>query len=61
MAKQKWKILDGLAEERGGAALETGLLLALAAACALVVRELVASPLLAQLTRAAKVISQALA
>nr|WP_241736152.1 hypothetical protein [Caulobacter sp. RHG1] len=57
----KRKILDGLTEERGGAALETGLILSLGAFFALVVREVVASPLLAQLTRAAKVISQALA
>ena len=61
MAKQKRKILDGLVEERGGAALETGLILALGAFFTLTVREFVASPLLAQLTRAAKVLSQALA
>lgn len=61
MAKRRRKILDGLVETRGGAALETGLLLALGAACAFVVREWLASPLLGPLTRAARAISQALA
>ena len=47
--------------EQGGAAMETGLLLALAAAFAFTLRHIVASPLLTAFTRASKVISQALA
>lgn len=47
--------------EQGGAALETGLLLALAAAFAFTVRHLVAGPLLGTLTKASRVIGQALA
>lgn len=61
MAERKRKILDGLVEERGGAAVEAGLVLALGAAVVFTVRELIASPLLAQLTRAVRIISQALA
>lgn len=59
--RQRRKILDGLSEERGGAALETGLLMALGAIFALTMREFVASPLLSQFTRAVRIISQALA
>jgi Flp pilus assembly pilin Flp len=47
--------------EQGGAAMETGLLLALAAAFAFTMRQMMASPLLGVFTKATKVISQALA
>jgi len=46
--------------EQGGAALETGLLLALAAASAFTLRYLVLSPLLANFTKATRALSQAL-
>lgn len=47
--------------EQGGAALETGLLLALAAVFAFSLRHVVTSPVLGVFTKASKVISQALA
>lgn len=46
--------------EKGGAAMETALLLGLGAAFAFVLRHALANPLLATFTRASKVISQAL-
>jgi Flp pilus assembly pilin Flp len=48
-------------EEEGGAALETALLLGLTAFFAFTVREIIATPLLATFTKAAQVVSQALA
>lgn len=49
------------AEEKGGAALEMGLLLGLAAFFAFTMKHLIAAPLLGTFTKAAKVVSQALA
>ncbi|AZS20371.1 MULTISPECIES: hypothetical protein [unclassified Caulobacter] len=46
--------------EEGGAALEMGLLLGLAAFFAFTLRHVVATPLLTTFTKAAKVVSQAL-
>ncbi len=60
MAKPKRKLLDGLREERGGAALETGLLLALSAGLVVIVKHFMASPMLVYLNRAARIIGQAL-
>lgn len=48
-------------EEEGGAALETGLLLALAAFFAVTVKHLIAAPLLGTFTKAAQALNQALA
>jgi Flp pilus assembly pilin Flp len=48
------------AAEKGGAAIETALLAALAAFLALTVKHTVATPLLAILTKASRVLSQAL-
>lgn len=59
--RRRRRLLDGLTEARGGATMETGLILALGAMFALTVREFVASPFLAQFTRAVRIISQALA
>lgn len=59
-AGEKRKIVVGLTEERGGAALETGLLLAVSAACAFTVKAFIANPLLGSLTRAVRAIGQAL-
>lgn len=58
---QKKTPADFVETEEGGAAMETGLLLALAAAFAFTLRHVVASPMLSVFTRASKVISQALA
>ena len=60
MAKPKRKLLDGLTDERGGAALETGLLLALSAGLVVIVKHFMASPMLVYLNRAARIIGQAL-
>ncbi|WP_454714353.1 hypothetical protein [Caulobacter segnis] len=49
------------AEEEGGAALETGLLLALAAFFAVTVKHMIATPVLGTFTKAAQAMSQALA
>jgi Flp pilus assembly pilin Flp len=48
-------------EEEGGAALETALLLGLAAFFAFTMREILTMPLLTTFTKAAQVVSQALA
>jgi len=47
-------------EERGGAVMETALLLGLAAFFAFTMKHLVATPLLAKFTRASQVLSEAL-
>ncbi len=60
MAKPKRKLLDGLTEERGGAAVETALLLALSAMVVVTIKHFMANPMLAHLNRAARVIGQAL-
>jgi len=48
------------AEEEGGAAVETALLAGLAALSAFLMKNMVATPLLAFLTKASRVLSQAL-
>jgi len=49
-----------LAEEKGGAAMETALIAGLGALLAMTMKELVALPLLGFLTRAMKVLSEVL-
>lgn len=62
MAKRSRKLSGGAAgDEAGSAAIETALLLGLAAFFAFTLKQLLAAPLLSAFTRAAKVLSQALA
>jgi len=60
--KTSRRIVSALSEEEeGGAAVETALLLGLAAFFALTMKQLIATPLLGTFSKAAQVLNQALA